>query len=189
MYLPQAQVTDSFLVLTVRSRAGEEQLAPALRQIVRSLDSGTPIFQVAMLDTLVEASYADRRFVMRVLGAFALLALLLAAIGLYGVIACTVTERTREVGLRVALGASKTDVLKLVFASGARAIVAGLLIGVVAALMLARFLDTMLVGTAPTDPVALGVAVGALGAVTVLAHWIPARRALRVDPATALRQS
>jgi putative ABC transport system permease protein len=189
MYLPQAQVTDVFLVLAVRSSVGEDQLAPAVRQVMRSLDAGIPIFQVAMLDTLVEASYADRRFVMRVLGAFALLALLLAALGLYGVIACTVTERTREVGLRVALGATRADVLRLVFASGARAIAAGLFGGVVAALVLARFLGTMLVGTAPTDPLSLGLAVTALGAVTLLAHWIPARRALRVDPAIALRQN
>ena len=129
-----------------------------------------------MLDTLVQASYADRRFVMRVLGAFAVLALLLAAIGLYGVIACTVSERTREVGLRVALGATKQDVLRLVFASGARAIAAGLIIGVVASQLLTRFMDTMLVGTTVTDPVASAVAVGALGTVTALAHWIPAPR-------------
>ena len=118
-----------------------------------------------------------------------MLALLLAAIGLYGVIACTVSERTREVGLRVALGATKQDVLRLVFASGARAIAAGLIIGVVLSQLLTRFMDTMLVGTTPTDPVASAVAVGALGTVTALAHWIPARRALRVDPASALRQS
>ena len=189
MYLPQSQVTDASLVLVARASTGAESLSAAVRQVLRSLDPSIPIFRIAMLDTLVQASYADRRFVMRVLGAFAVLALLLAAIGLYGVIACTVSERTREVGLRVALGATKQDVLRLVFASGARAIAAGLVIGVVASQLLTRFMDTMLVGITPTDPVASAVAVGALAAVTVLAHWIPARRALRVDPASALRQS
>jgi putative ABC transport system permease protein len=189
MYLPQSQVTDAALVLVIRSSAGVESLSPAVRQIMRSLDAGVPIYRVAMLDTLVQASYADRQFVMRVLGAFALLALLLAAIGLYGVIACTVSERTREVGLRVALGATKPDILRLVFASGARAIAVGLVIGVVAAQLLPRVLESMLFGTEPSDPMSLGAAVAALAGVTAIAHWIPARRALHVDPATALRQS
>ena len=189
MYLPQAQVTDATLVLVMRSSAGTESLSPAVRQIMRSLDASVPIYRVAMLDTLVQASYADRQFVMRVLGAFALLALLLAAVGLYGVIACTVSERTREVALRVALGATKRDILRLVFASGAGAIAAGLVVGIVASQLLMRFLESMLFGTAPSDPQSMGLAVAALAAVTAIAHWIPARRALRVDPSTALRQS
>jgi ABC-type lipoprotein release transport system permease subunit len=89
----------------------------------------------------------------------------------------------------VALGATKPDILRLVFASGARAIGAGLVIGVVAAQLLTRVLESMLFGTEPSDPMSLGAAVTALAGVTAIAHWIPARRALRVDPATALRQS
>jgi putative ABC transport system permease protein len=190
MYLPQTQVTDSFLVLTVRAGTlTAEQLLPPIRQVMSSLDPAVPIYQVAMLDRLVEASFADRRFVMRILGAFALLALLLAAIGLYGVIAYSVAERTREVGLRIALGATRADVLRVVFTAGSAAVACGLVIGVVAALGLARFLDSMLFGISPADPLTFGVAVAALAAVTLVAHWIPARRALRVDPAVALRQS
>jgi putative ABC transport system permease protein len=156
---------------------------------MRSLDPAVPIYQVAMLDDLVEESFADRRFVMRILGTFASLALLLAAIGLYGVIAYSVAERTREVGLRIALGATRSDVLRLVFAAGCRAVALGLIVGVAAALALARYLDSLLFGISPTDPLTVALAVGALVVVTIAAHWIPARRALRVDPAIALRQS
>ena len=188
-YLPQAQRTDSFLVLVVKAKTVEpEQLTREIRAIVKDLDPAVPIYSIARLDELVAKSYADRRFVMRLLGAFSVLALLLAAIGLYGVVSYTVLQRTRELGLRVALGARPLDILRLVLAGGLATVVLGLCIGLFAAFVLTRFLGTMLFQVDAADPVAIAGAVVTLGVVALAAHWLPARRALRVDPVVALRQ-
>jgi putative ABC transport system permease protein len=189
MYLPQTQITDSFLVLVIRTTGrAPEQLTAAARAILRELDPAVPVYEVARLDDLLAASFADRRFVMRLLGAFSLLALLLAAIGLYGVVSYSVSERTREVGLRVALGAQPADILRLVFSGGMWTVATGLGVGLCASLVLTRFLDRLLFDVRPTDPLATATAVLTLGVVAFIAHWLPARRALRVDPAIALRQ-
>jgi putative ABC transport system permease protein len=188
MYLPQSQLTDSFLVLTVRARTPAESLVPAIRGIIHELDRGVPVYDAQLLAALVERSVAGRRFVMGLLSGFAGLALLLAAMGLYGVAAYTVSERHREVAIRMVVGACRRDVVRLIMASALRTVTAGLAVGLVAALGLARGLDTLLFGVEPTDPRTLAGAVVLLTAVALLAHWVPARRALRVDPATALRQ-
>jgi putative ABC transport system permease protein len=189
MYLPQTQVTDSFLVLTARVATTQpEQLTHGIRQVLKDLDPSVPVYSVARLDDLLEQSYADRKFVMRLLGAFALLALLLAAIGLYGVVAYTVSRRTREVGLRVALGARPADILRLVVLNGLGIVAAGLAVGLAAAFTLTRFLGSLLFGVGATDPAAIAGSAGVLMAVAILAHWVPARRAMSVDPAIALRQ-
>jgi putative ABC transport system permease protein len=125
---------------------------------------------------------------MRLLGAFSALALLLAAIGLYGVVSYTVAQRRREMGLRVALGAGPLDILRLVVAGGLGTVAAGLGLGLIATLALTRVLQTLLFGVGAADPLVLVAAVGALTLVAVVAHWLPARRALAVDPAIALRQ-
>jgi putative ABC transport system permease protein len=189
MYLPQSQMTDSFLVLTLRSRTRDAAaLVPAVRGVLRDLDPAVPVYEVAALDDLVARSYQDRRFVMTLLAGFALLALLLAAIGLYGVVSYTVAGRTRELGVRVALGATPADVAKLVLQSGARTVAGGLLAGLACAALLTRFLRTLLFDVRAFDPVALAAAVVTLVAIAGLAHWLPVRRALRVDPSVALRQ-
>jgi putative ABC transport system permease protein len=188
MYLPQAQLTDSFLVLAVRARTPAESPVPAIRSIIHALDPGVPVYDAHLLSALVERSVASRRFVMGLLSGFAGLALLLAAMGLYGVAAYTVSERHREVAIRMVVGACRRDVIRLILASALRTVTAGLAVGLVAALGLARGLDVLLFGVEPTDPGTLAGAVGLLTAVALLAHWLPARRALRVDPATALRQ-
>jgi putative ABC transport system permease protein len=187
-YAPQAQVTDSFLVLTVKAANQPESLTGAVRGVVRSLDSAVPVYAVATLDELLSKSFADRRFVMRLLGAFSALAVLLAAIGLYGVVSYTVAQRRREMGVRVALGAAPSDILRLVVAGGLGTLAAGLGLGLIAALVLTRVLQTLLFGVGATDPLVLVAAVGALTLVAILAHWLPARRALAIDPAIALRQ-
>jgi putative ABC transport system permease protein len=151
------------------------------------LDPAVPIYNVARLDELVAKSYADRRFVMRLLGAFSVLALLLAAIGLYGVVSYTVAQRTREFGLRVALGARPLDILRLVVAGGLATVMLGLFAGLLAAIALTRFLGTMLFEVNAADPVAMAGAMLTLGGVALAAHWLPASRALRVDPVIALR--
>jgi putative ABC transport system permease protein len=125
---------------------------------------------------------------MRLLGAFSLLAVLLAAIGLYGVVSYTVTQRTRELGLRVALGATPLDILRLVFARGLATVGAGLAVGVVAAFVLTNFLESLLFNVRATDPWTMAAAVVSLAVVALVVHWLPARRAVRVDPVVALRQ-
>ena len=193
MYLAQAQVTDSYLVLTVRggfpaSSAATTSLAPQIRAVLRELDPAVPIYAVATMEELAGKSVAERRFVMRVLGGFAALALLLAAVGLYGVVSYTVAERTREVGVRVALGARPADILELVFRSGATTVGAGLAVGVAAALVAMQSMRALLFDVSASDPATLAGAVVALSAVAIAAHVVPARRALRVDPVIALRQ-
>ena len=188
MYLPQQQVTDAFLVATLRTRGERpEVLALSVRNVVKELDPSVPVFAVATLEDLVARSFDDRRFVMRVLASFAGIALLLAGIGLYGVIAFVVSARTREVGLRVALGAKPRDILRLVLGTGLRSVTIGLLVGLSGAVLVTSALESLLVGVPRTDPLSFGASVAVLAIVAVLAHLVPALRALRVDPAIALR--
>jgi ABC-type antimicrobial peptide transport system permease subunit len=189
MYLPQAQLADSFLVLVVRMATSRpERVVPAVRDVVRRLDNNVPIYDVASLETLVAKAAGRQRFVMRLLAGFAGIALLLAAIGLYGVIAYSVARRSREVGLRMALGATPRDVMRLVLSGGAGVIGAGLAAGLIATLLVTRFLETLLFGVEATDISTLVAATAVLIAVALAAHFIPLRRALRIDPASALRQ-
>jgi putative ABC transport system permease protein len=188
MYLPQSQLTDSFLVLTVRSARSPDALIPELRGVIRGLDPTVPVYQIATAREIVEETMAERRFAMRLLGAFAGVALLLAAVGLYGVVSYTVAQRTHEVGLRIALGAARADVLRLILSSGLGTIAAGLAIGLLATLVVVRFMESLLFGVDAGDPASLAAATGLLVLVAVGAHLVPARRALRIDPAVALRQ-
>ncbi len=152
------------------------------------MDPAVPIYEVATMEELAGKSVAERRFVMRVLGGFAALALLLAAVGLYGVVSYTVAQRTREVGVRMALGAGSADILRLVLASGATTVAAGLVVGVAAALVAMQSMRALLFDVSASDPAMLGGAAATLSAVALAAHLGPARRALRVDPVIALRQ-
>jgi putative ABC transport system permease protein len=186
MYLPQAQVTDGFLILVARA-ADPRSLAAPLRNVVRELDPSVPIYDVATMDELVARAAAEPRFVMRLLSGFAALALALAAIGLYGVVAYTVAERRREIGIRIALGATPRDVRRLVLRAGAATVALGLFAGIGASLVLLRLLRSMLFGVGANDPATL-IGAGALLAVVALgAHWGPVRQALRVDPMASLR--
>jgi putative ABC transport system permease protein len=189
MYLPQSQVTDSFLVLTIKSATREAAaLVPAVRAALRELDPSVPIYEVATLEELLARSLAQRRFVMTLLGGFAALALVLAAVGLYGVVSYTVAQRTREVSVRVALGASPADIMRLVLGSGMTTVATGLAAGVAAAAVLTQFLESQLYQVNALDPATLATSVLALTAIAAFAHWVPLRRALRVDPALSLRQ-
>ncbi len=189
MYMAQAQSTDSFLVLTVRSANGNPAtLAPAIREVLHRIDPAVPVYAVATMEELVSKTVADRRFVLELLGAFALMSLLLAAVGLYGVVAYLVTQRTRELGVRVALGATPADIVRLVLGSGVATVLAGLAAGTAAALLMNRFLDTLLFDVSAADPVALVTATAALAAVATVAHVLPALRALRINPVAALRE-
>jgi putative ABC transport system permease protein len=188
MYLAQAQNADSYLVAVVRSGTGDAAaLAPPARAVVRDLDPSVPVYQVATLSSLIDKSAAERLFVMRLLAGFALVAVLLAAIGLYGVVSYGVAQRTREVGVRVALGAQRGDVLRLVLWSGLSLVGVGVALGLVAAFVATRFLGTLIFGVSPVDPPTFAAAAGLLTMIALCAHWVPIRRALRIDPASALR--
>ena len=189
MYTPQTQVTDSFLVAVIKSSTTDAgTLTAPARAVLRQLDPAVPVYDVATLDTLVAKASAQRVFVMRLLAGFAGMAVFLAAIGLYGVVSYGVSQRTREVGVRVALGARPRDIFQLVMSRGFSLICAGIGVGLVAALITTRFLDTLVFGVSPIDGLTFGAAAALLLVVALAAHWVPLRRALRIDPAIALRQ-
>ena len=188
MYMPQAQNTDSFLVLVVKAAGADpQQLQPAIRAAVRELDPTVPLDQPAAMDELLARAVADRRFVTRVLACFAVTALLLAAIGLYGVVAYGVAQRRAEVAVRVALGAGRGDIVRTVAGDGLVTVALGLAAGAAAALVATRFLGGLAFGVSVRDPTTFGAAAALLLLVAAVAHWVPVRRALRTSPVAALR--
>ncbi len=187
VYLPITQAPAGGGSLLVRGRHDPAELAPAIRAIVRELDPALPLFGVEPLATTLSNSTGQERFTTTVLGLFAGVALLLAVAGVHGLLSYMVARRTREIGIRMALGADGPAVRSLVLTEGARVAVYGLVLGVLGALAVSRVLASLLYGVTPGDPVTLaGVAV-LLGAVTLVASYLPARRASRVDPMAALR--
>jgi putative ABC transport system permease protein len=188
MYTPETQITSAYLTLVARARNGDASaLAPDARAVIRALDPLVPVYGVASLSSLVRQSAAERVFVTRVLSAFAAAALFLAAVGLYGVVSYSVSQRSREVGVRVALGARPPDVIRAVFAGGLWMVVVGVVGGLGIALAATRLLGSLVFGVSPTDTVTLTCAAALLVAVALVAHAVPLRRALRIDPASALR--
>jgi putative ABC transport system permease protein len=193
-YQPLAQVNDGAVVglarsihLAVLARGNPVTLTATLRNQLRGLDPGVPLTQVRAMNAIIESSMSPRRFTTLLLAAFALVALLLASIGLYGVIAYSVSQRTHEIGVRMALGAQKSDVLGLVVRQGMILAIIGVGIGIAGALGLTRFLASLLYGVKPTDPLTFIIAALVLGGIALLACYIPARRAAKVDPMVALR--
>ena len=160
---------------------------PAIREAIRAYDPDLPVDDTRTLEDRIGESVARERFNVTLLGAFSILAVTLAALGLYGVLSFAIARRTREIGIRMALGAGVPAVLKLVLARGLMLALAGITIGLAGALALTRLAESMLFGVSPTDPSTLAVVTVALFAVALLASWIPARRAARVDPVVALR--
>ncbi|MGH9718689.1 MAG: ABC transporter permease [Bryobacteraceae bacterium] len=173
--------------LIVRTSGEPATLATALRQEIRRLDSALAIANVRTLEDHIARTVAPQRFQTFLLATFAGLALLLAAIGIYGVLAYTVTQRTHEIGVRMALGAQRRDVLRMIVGRGMRLAAVGIALGFAASLALTRVLATLLYGIGPRDPLTLTVVPAFLAAIALLACYIPARRAMRLDPAIALR--
>ncbi|HEV2183042.1 MAG TPA: FtsX-like permease family protein, partial [Candidatus Acidoferrales bacterium] len=158
-----------------------------VRAMVQSVDPELPVYGAQTLNDAVTASLEQRRFSMDIVAAFAVTALLLAALGIYGVISYIVSERTHEIGIRLALGAQRADILKMVLLQGLSLAIAGAAVGLLGALIVARLMAGLLYGVAPTDPPTfLGVAL-LLTLVALAACYIPARRAMRVDPMVAVR--
>jgi putative ABC transport system permease protein len=193
-YVPLDQVPPDFqpmvlaqMHVTVRTSGDPMALASAVRGEVMAIDPEQPVFAMTTLDEQIAESVADRRFTTGLLGVFAALALLLATVGLYAVLASSVTQRTHEIGVRMALGAQPGDVVRLVVRQGLTLVIIGVVVGVGGAFGLTRLMQKILSGVSPTDPLTFAAMVAVLVAVGVLATYIPARRATRVDPMVALR--
>ncbi len=188
VYVTPAQwrFADNVMSLIVRTRGSAVALTDAIRQAIWSVDKDQPIVRVATMDELVAATAAERRFALILFQAFALAALMLAAAGIYGLLAGSVAERTREMGVRAALGASRTRILALVLGQGMTLTGLGMLAGVAGALPLSRVLETMLFDVSPLDSITYISGIALLAAVALLACAVPAWRAARVDPARTL---
>jgi putative ABC transport system permease protein len=187
VYSPQTQKPAPSMTVFVRTPMQPASLIAAVRQAVFSLDKDQPISSLETLDQVAAESLAQRRLTTLLLGLFAASALLLAAVGIFGVMACTVAQRSREIGLRLALGAQMGQVLLLVLGQGLKLVSLGLVLGLASSLALTRLLSSLLFGVPPGDPLVFAAVSALLAVVALVACWLPARRAARVDPLVALR--
>jgi putative ABC transport system permease protein len=187
IYRALFQAPDYDGVVFLRTSVDPGTLGEAVRAEVQHVDPTIPVFSVRTMDVIVSAFLAERRFSLELLVIFAVVALLLASVGIYGVMAYTFSRRTNEIGIRIAMGAQRADILKLALAEGTVTIALGVFLGLLGSLVLTRFLQSMLFSVKPTDPVTFGAIAAILAAVTLFACFIPARRATRVDPLIALR--
>jgi ABC-type antimicrobial peptide transport system permease subunit len=175
------------MTLVIRTSIPPATLARQSAAVVRMLDPDQPVFDVKTMDQRVAESVGQPRFEAVLVAFFAGTALFLAAIGIFGVVAHSTAQRTREIGIRMALGADQSRVLRGVLSDGLRPVIAGAVIGIAGSLAIARWLSTVLFRTSPYDPATLAIAAAVLIAVAIAASLGPARRATRVDPASALR--
>jgi putative ABC transport system permease protein len=187
VYSPHTQDARSQMSLIVRTAVPPASVLPLIRREMLAVDAAVALYDIRTLDELVDQSLAEERFSTVLLGAFAATALLLAAIGLYGIVAFSVTSRTREIGVRLALGASRQHVLRMVVWDGVRVVLAGIAVGLVVALAISRAIESFLFETPPADPIVLVSVAAILTAAGLCASYLPAWRASRVDPVESLR--
>jgi putative ABC transport system permease protein len=187
IYVPRTQHPARTMTLVLDTSRNPNEAAASVRDILRGLDRGLPLYAVASMNEILGRSVASQRYNAVLLALFALLAVSLSAVGIYGVISYSVSRRTRDIGVRMALGAQKTHVIRIVVEQGLRLTLIGVGIGIVGALALTRFLSSLLYGVKPTDPVTFVAVSLLLTGIALLACYIPARRAARVDPVVALR--
>jgi putative ABC transport system permease protein len=188
IYVPHAQDSQwNFMGLVIRTAGDPAAFATTLRREVQALDKDQPIYNVRTMDDVVMDSLGTRRVSMQLFAVFAGAALLLAAIGIYGVIAYTVAQRTKEIGIRMALGAQKIDMMTMILRQSFSVIGIGLIAGLFGALGITRLMSSLLYGVAAWDPITFASTATLIAAVAFLACWLPARRAARVDPVIALR--
>jgi len=188
IFIPHAQNPYLIMNVVVRTSSNPKLLAKAVEQEVNKLDPAQPVHSTVTMDELVSASVAAERFSMLLLGVLSVIALILAAIGIYGIVAYLVTQRTREIGLRMALGAQPGTVLTLILSESFKLAVFGLVIGIIVALALNRLISSLLFRVSSTDALTFAGITFTLGVVALAAAYVPARRAARVDPMIALRQ-
>jgi len=187
MYVPFAQAPLYGGEVVVRSSLSASSVAAAIREAVHSIDKNLPVTDVRSFPDALGQSVSRERFRTFLLGSFSAIALVLAAVGIFGVISYSVAQRTQEIGIRMALGAQRRDVLHLILGQGAKLALLGLGIGLVLAFLLTRSIASLLYGVSATDPLTFGAVAVVLLGVAVMACYIPARRAMRVDPMVALR--
>jgi putative ABC transport system permease protein len=187
-FLPLGQNVARSMLVMVKTSGDPFSLVPRIRQIVRSIDPNQPISTIRTMDDVLSRLVAQRRFSMTLVAAFALLAFVLAVIGAYGVTSYLVSQRTKEIGVRLALGAEPAGVARLVVLDGLRVAVGGIVVGLVVAMVTTRLASSLLFGVSPRDPLTMGGVAVLLLVVAAVANYIPARRAARVDPLIALRQ-
>jgi putative ABC transport system permease protein len=187
MYVPYAQFAPPTMNIVVRAAADPMNLVAALRDRVSAVDKNETLSAARSMDDVLGASVSQPRFSSQLLGMFAALALILAAIGLYGLMAYSITQRKNEIGIRMALGARREDILRLILRQGLRLTLIGMGLGLVASLFLTRVLSSMLFTVGPTDPQTFMLVALLLAGVALAACFIPARRAAMVDPMVALR--
>ncbi len=195
MYYPFAQVPNrllhvfsSFMSIAIRTRSSPLTIVPTLKQELRGVSGDQTLYEVRTMEQLVDASLARQRFLALLFGIFAVLALLLASIGIYGVLAYLTRQRTSEIGVRMALGANIRDIMRLVLSQGFKMTIAGVGIGIVAALVSGRVLRHLVQGMQATDARTFAIMISVLTLAAFLASVIPAHRASAVDPVKALRQ-
>ena len=187
LYFPYSQYPDTFMTLVVRTALEPVNAIAAIRNQVLSLDPDQPIFDIKTMDERLSSSVAVNRFVMLLIGVFAGLATILAAVGIYGVMAFTVSQRTHEIGVRMALGASARDVIRLVLSRGLMLVSSGMGIGIAGALTLSRVMESLVFEVSTTDPWMFALISAVLAAVAMLSCFLPAYKAVRIDPMIALR--
>jgi predicted lysophospholipase L1 biosynthesis ABC-type transport system permease subunit len=187
VYYVHAHMPSGQMVFVVRASGEPRSLAEPLRRLISGLDGSQPVAEIELMETVVRETFSRQRFSALLLVGFSLVSLLLAAVGIYGVLAYTVTERTREFGVRVALGAAPGHITALVLGMGARLVLGGTAAGLAGAMLLTNLLKTMLFGISAHDTVTFVAVPVVLGAVALLAAYLPARRASRMAPVDALR--
>jgi putative ABC transport system permease protein len=186
-YIPHAQRPQIFTTLAVRTSGDPLLLTRSIREAIWRVDRDQPVWGVATMDQLLESAVGSPRFIVLLIGGFALVALLLGGIGVYGVLSYTISQRTNELGIRIALGAESRQVVRLVVGEGMRIVGIAVAIGLAASFAATRLLRSQLFGVGPTDVLTFVVVTLLLSVVAMLACYLPARRASRVDPMVALR--
>jgi predicted permease len=186
-YLQNPSAPSAYVTLVMRTTTDAASLAPAIQEAIHSLDRSVPISEVQTMDQVVRQATGESRFYLMLLCVFACVALILAAVGIYGVMSYSVSRRIHEIGIHMALGAQRNDVLRIVVWQGVVLATSGIVVGFAGALALTRLMSRLLYGTKPADPATFAIAVLLLGVVALLASYIPARRAAKVDPMVALR--
>jgi ABC-type antimicrobial peptide transport system permease subunit len=187
LYRPMAQDSNRRIRLVIRASGDMAALKSAVRGVVRSIDANQPVYEMLTMEERFAGAIAPRRLNLMLLGTFAGLALLLAAVGIYGVMSYVVSQRTHEIGVRMALGAQRADILQLIINQGMMLVGVGVGAGIIAALALTTSLRSLLYGIGARDPIAFLAAPVVLLGVALLACWFPARRATKADPMLALR--
>jgi putative ABC transport system permease protein len=187
LFIPAQQLPYGSMTFIVQTARDPAPLMPALKARIWEGNPTQAIYEATTLDSLVATSLAPRRFVMTVASALSGLAFALAALGIYGMLSFSTAQRTREIGVRMAMGGGTGDILRMVLGDGMRLVAAGIALGLLTALLLSRGIATLLFGVSTRDPLTLAATTGLLAAVALLACYVPARRAMRIDPLEALR--